>query len=65
MFPLIFSIFAASVSQLARLQAEEYNTSNKKGKSRIAKGLVTKVRQMQPAGRFLKRNPVTSEWEGK
>ena len=24
-----------------------------------------KVRHMQPAGRFLKRNPVTSEWEGK
>jgi hypothetical protein len=49
--------------KLARKEAKEYCTSSKKGKSRIAKGLVTKVRQMQPPGRFLKRNPVTSEWE--
>ena len=50
--------------QLARKSAKDYNTSNKKGKSNIARGLVMKVRQMEPAGRFLKRNPITSAWEG-
>jgi hypothetical protein len=51
--------------KLARLEALEYSTAGKKVKSNIAKGLVMKVRQMQPPGRFLKRNPITSEWEGK
>ncbi|CAB9523570.1 Nitrilase family, member 2 [Seminavis robusta] len=49
--------------KLARKDAKEYCTSSKKGKSNIARGLVMKVRQMQPSGRFLKRNPITSEWE--
>ena len=61
---LLHSPLSSGGYQLARLEAKEYNTSSKKGKSKIAKGLVAKVRQMQPAGRFLKRNPVTSDWEG-
>ena len=50
--------------QLAKKEAQAYSTANKKLKSKIGRGLVTKVREMQPPGRFLKRNPVTSEWEG-
>lgn len=49
--------------KLARLDAKAYSTSSKKIKSNIARGLVMKVRNMQPAGRFLKRNPVTTAWE--
>jgi hypothetical protein len=66
-FIVIFIVILGNekLRQLARLVAKAYNTSNKKGKSNIARGLVMKVRQMEPAGRFLKRNPVTSEWEGK
>mmetsp|Transcript_39461 Transcript_39461/g.55575 ORF Transcript_39461/g.55575 Transcript_39461/m.55575 type:complete len:372 (+) Transcript_39461:99-1214(+) len=48
---------------MAREQSENYRMSSKKGKSYISRELVRKVRQLDPPGRFLKKNTGTGEWE--
>jgi len=48
---------------LARALRDTYKASAKKGKSNMSRDLVQKVRDMDPPGRFLKRNPDTNEWE--
>ena len=48
---------------LARSQRDQYRTSSKKNKSHISRQLVRYIRNLNPAGRFLKRNTVTGVWE--
>ncbi|CAB9510725.1 expressed unknown protein [Seminavis robusta] len=46
---------------MARAIRDKYKASSKKGKSNLSRDLVQQVRDLP--GRFLKRNPVTNEWE--
>lgn len=48
---------------LARLQSENYRVASKKGKSYISRQLVKEVRQLNPPGRFLKKDHATGVWE--
>ena len=48
---------------MARAVREKYRKSTKKVKSNMSRDLVQKVRNLDPPGRFLERNPVTNEWE--
>lgn len=48
---------------LARLQSENYRAASKKGKSCISRDLVKQVRNLNPPGRFLKKNNGTGAWE--
>mmetsp|Transcript_22772 Transcript_22772/g.34454 ORF Transcript_22772/g.34454 Transcript_22772/m.34454 type:complete len:341 (-) Transcript_22772:72-1094(-) len=47
----------------ARLESENYRVASKKGKSNISRELVKKVRELDPPGRFLRKNNLTGEWE--
>lgn len=49
--------------ELARAECENYRKSSKKGKSYISRKLVSQVREMNPPGRFLKRDQLTATWE--
>ena len=48
---------------MARAIRDRYRASAKKGKSNMSRDLVQQVRDLTPPGRFLKRNPITNEWE--
>jgi len=48
---------------LARGRCEDYRMSSKKGKSYISRELVQRVREMEPPGRFLKKDSVSGLWE--
>lgn len=47
----------------AREECRNYRTSSKKGKSYISRELVRRVRELDPPGRFLKKNNDTGLWE--
>jgi hypothetical protein len=46
----------------ARSDARQYSRSGKLHKSKLSRTLVTRVRQLDPPGRFLKQNQNTKEW---
>lgn len=49
---------------MARTMRDRYKASAKKGKSNMSRELVQQVRDLNPKpGRFLKRNPITNDWE--
>ena len=48
---------------MARQECANYRISSKKGKSYISRELVRMVREMDPPGRFLKKNSTTGLWE--
>ena len=49
---------------MARAMRDRYKASAKKGKSNMSRELVQQVRDLNPKpGRFLKRNPITNDWE--
>jgi len=52
-----------NLRDMARAMRDRYKASAKKGKSNMSRELVQNVRDLDPPGRFLKRNPVTSDWE--
>lgn len=52
-----------NLSDMARLMRDDYKASAKKGKSDMSRDLVQQVRDLTPPGRFLKRNPITNDWE--
>ena len=52
-----------ALRKLARQQAAEYQQADKKQKSHISVELVAQVKAMSPAGRFLKRDPVSLIWQ--
>ncbi|KAL3943848.1 MAG: hypothetical protein SGBAC_002099 [Bacillariaceae sp.] len=47
----------------ARGRSTNYQNASKKGKSSISRELVRIVRDLQPPGRFLRKNPETNKWE--
>jgi len=47
----------------AKQECKNYRISSKKGKSYISRELVQKVRELDPPGRFLKKNGKTGLWE--
>jgi hypothetical protein len=49
--------------EMARVEAENYRRSTKKGKSSISRKLVRQMRELDPPARFMKRNSDNSEWE--
>lgn len=48
--------------KVARTKADLYKTASKKEKSDISRGLVTHIRNLDPPGRFLKRDPTNRCW---
>ena len=46
----------------ARSEARQYSRSGKLHKSKLSRTLVTRVRQLDPPGRFLKQDQNTKEW---
>jgi hypothetical protein len=48
---------------MARQECRNYSSSSKKGKSHISRELVRRVREMDPPGRFLKKNNDSGLWE--
>ena len=48
--------------KLARAKANEYQQADKKEKSNVSMELVSQVHALSPAGRFLRRDPVTMVW---
>ncbi|GKY92792.1 hypothetical protein MPSEU_000248900 [Mayamaea pseudoterrestris] len=49
--------------QMARHYCEQYKVSKKKGKSNISRTLVGMIRNLDPPGRFLKKDPTSRLWE--
>ncbi|CAB9510724.1 expressed unknown protein [Seminavis robusta] len=49
--------------QLARAKASKYIKADKREKSLMSLDLVAQVHAMTPAGRFLKRDPVSMNWQ--
>ena len=48
--------------KVARTQADLYKTASKKEKSDISRSLVRHIRNLDPPGRFLKRDPTNRCW---
>jgi len=49
--------------QLARQRASSYLSANKQEKAMIVSNLVQEIHSMPSAGRFLRRHPVSMEWQ--